>query len=252
MKIVIIDKNIYQFTFTKKKSEFAYNITAIIDGKTAIIIDLAYEIYSEKVKKYLIRKGISTFTIFISHHHEDHFDGCKSFEESTIYASVLFKDDYQQHLQTDSFLKSFEPSMYLLDGDSYKTENFVVKYIYTPGHNKCGFSFLVNNRYLYVGDLIFYNKNGLPSIPYIDDNSTISEHISSLIKIKNLNPKFLLLGHGKYLYNKIEINKQIDDRLFYLKKIQESNGEIEINECLIENPTKYSGLNFHKSNLDRF
>ena len=78
---------------------------------------------------------------------------------------------------------------------------------------------MVKEKYFYVGNLIFYNKNGLPSIPYIDTNSTISEYIKSLIIIKKINPGCLLLGHGKYL-DKKKGEKQIKDRLFYLRKLQ--------------------------------
>jgi len=251
MEIIKIEDDIYQFTFKKDELKFPYNITAIIDNETAIIIDVAYEMYAEQVKKYLTDKGILEFVIFISHHHEDHFDGCKSFKEYTTYASELFNNDYQEHLQSDDFLRSFMPTNFLIDGNYCKTEKFEIEYLYTPGHNKCEFSFSINNKYLYVGDLIFYDKNGLTSIPYLDNNSNIDEYIKSLNKIKKLNPKVLLLGHGNYLIDKDEIKKQIENRLFYLEKLKHSKGNIAIEKCLIESKSKYSGLNFHSSNLEK-
>jgi len=249
-QIVQIDKNVYQFTFVKDKSEFSCNITVFIDGKTAIIIDVAYKKYADYVKRYLSEKGIRESVTFISHHHEDHFDGCKSFKESKTFASKMFSDDYQEHLQNDDYLRTFEPDEFLIDGDYFITKNFKIKYIYTPGHNKCEFSFLINDKYLYAGDLIFYNKDGLPSIPYIDENSTVDEYIESLGKIKKIDSQYLLLGHGAYIDNKEKINRQIDDKLYYLQKIKSSNGSIDINECLVQDSTKYSGLNFHLMNLD--
>jgi len=244
-----ITENIYQFTFINEKSEFPINITALIDGTRIILIDTGYERFAEQVKEYFIQKGISDFLIFLSHHHEDHFDGCKSFTESPKYAARIFKEDFQQHLQDDKYMKDFTPDEYLIDGESFKTENFRIKYIYTPGHNKCEYSFLINNKYLYAGDLIFYNKDGVPSIPYLDANSLVDEYIKSLKIIKSLDPEYLLLGHGHYLDDKQVINNQIENRLLYLRKIQSAVSEIPLDECLRGSKFEYCGLNFHAGNL---
>jgi glyoxylase-like metal-dependent hydrolase (beta-lactamase superfamily II) len=186
LEIFKLNENVYQFRFVKEKSTFPFNITVFIDGNSALIIDVAYEIYAEQVKQFLLNNGVNEYIIFISHHHEDHFDGCKSFLESITYASKLFQDDYQEHLETDEYLKSFVPSRKLVDGDLFTTKKYEIEFIYTPGHNKCEYSFLINSKYLYVGDLIYFNKEGLPSLPYIDVNSKIEEYIFSLERIKSI------------------------------------------------------------------
>jgi hypothetical protein len=61
----------------------------------------------------------------------------------------------------------------------------------------------------------------------------------------------MLLGHGHYLEDKEEINKQIENSLFYLKQIQYSNGVKPIEECLLDYKSFFSGLNFHESNLKK-
>jgi len=251
MEIQKINNNILQYSFTNEKSEFSFNITTLIEGDTAILIDVAYKKYATQVKDHLIEKGISDFIVFISHHHEDHFDGCKIFKDSMTFGSELFEKDFQEHLQPDDFLNSFRPTNHFQNDGIYKTKNFVIDFLYTPGHNICEFSFFVNKKYLYAGDLIFYNKIGLPSLPYIDTNSKISDYIDSLLKIQSLDPQFLLLGHGQYLNSKSEINRQIEDRLFYLKKIQSVGNKLSLDDCLRLEKTKYSGLNFHQSNLNK-
>jgi glyoxylase-like metal-dependent hydrolase (beta-lactamase superfamily II) len=240
LEVIKIEENIIQFTFVQENSEFPLNITALIDGSSAILIDVAYEQYATQVRNYLSQMGVSNFIIFISHHHEDHFDGCKSFTDCKTYASELFSEDHQEHLETDE---------YFVDGRYYTSENFSIKFIYTPGHNKCEFSFIINEKYLYVGDLIFYNKHGLSSLPYLDDNSTISEYLGSLRKIMKIKHKHMLLGHGHYLDDASEIKKQIENRLYYLNKIQNSNGDTSLDDCLVNDKSEYSGLNFHKTNL---
>jgi glyoxylase-like metal-dependent hydrolase (beta-lactamase superfamily II) len=249
MNVVKIANNIYQFVFIKETSEFPLNITALLEDDTAILIDTAYAKYADEVKNYLSKQGISNYVIMISHHHEDHFDGCKSFVDSTTFASELFVKDYQQHLETDDFLKSFKPNRFLYDNGCYKTQKFTIDYIYTPGHNKCEFSFYINKKYFYVGDLIFFNKDGLTSLPYIDANSEIDEYIESLLKIKELSPECILLGHGYPIFGEAEIEEQISSRLFYLEAIKNSRGDILIDDCINGTKELYSGLNFHKSNL---
>ena len=248
MEIIKINEHLCQFEFINGTSEFPINITAVIDDAKIFLIDTGYQRFAEQVKQYFLGMGVSEFVVYISHHHEDHFDGCKSFIESPKYASRLFKDDFQNHLQDDEFLKNFEADEYLLDGNCCKTDRFEIQYIYTPGHNKCGFSFLINDKYLYAGDLIFYNKDGRPSIPYLDANSTVDEYLESLIKIKKLNPDCLILGHGRYLNARPEINRQIDNRLFYLNQIKNGK-ELPLEDCLMGSKSDYCGLNFHEGNL---
>jgi len=249
MEPVRITKDIYQFTFINEKSDFPINITALIDGVRVILIDTGYKRFAGQVKKYFLQKGISNFVIFLSHHHEDHFDGCKSFDGSKTYASSHFRDDFQQHLQSDEYLKNFQPDEYILDGGSFSTDNFEIEYIYTPGHNKCEFSFLINEKYFYAGDLIFYNKYGLPSIPYLDGNSTVKEYLNSLKIINVINPEYILLGHGHYLFEKTDMIRQIENRIFYLEKIQAAACEIPVQDCLKGDTADYCGLNFHTGNL---
>lgn len=189
MKIIEIGDSIFQFTF-KKRNQNSHIILRLSLKVKQQSFDVAYEVFAGQVKKYLIDKGVLEFLIFISHHHEDHFDGCKSFKGCKTYASELFNNDFQEHLQNDDFLKSFMPNKFLIDKNYFRTDKFEIEYLYTPGHNKCEFSFFINSKYLYVGDLIFYNKNGLPSLPYIDYNSSITEYIDSLHKKKYLIQNF--------------------------------------------------------------
>lgn len=249
MEISKIDDNIFQFIFTKESSDFSLNILALLSNDTAVLIDLAYESQAAQVKNYLEKKGISKFVLFISHHHEDHFDGIKSFPNAATFGSGDFKNDFQEHLQSDKLLKSFTPTIAISDGEIFNFGNFEIKTIYTPGHNKCGFSFLINNKHLYAGDLIFFAKTGLPSLPYIDANSTVQEYIDTLTLIKNINFDCLIMGHGSFVNDRKTINKLLEDHLFYLKKICSANENVSIESYLPDESNSYSGLKFHANNI---
>lgn len=253
MQIINLGNRAYLYYFQSEDTVFPCNISVFRDKESALIIDLGYQECAERVRRDLISKGVKNFNILISHHHEDHFDGCKSFSDSNVYASGQFGEDHQTHLEGDEFLKSFTPDFALIDGQSYTIGQFHVKCYKTPGHNKCGFSFLVNEKYLHIGDLMFSDKEGIPSIPYIDQNSTVKEYINSMELIRSLLPKTLLLGHGYPLFDEQIIEQRISDHLYYLGKIQKAQSAQSaqpVEKFLRRERSDYSGLKFHVSNLE--
>ena len=176
---------------------------------------------------------------------------CKCFTNSTTYASNMFLTEAQIHLEPDDFLKNFVPDKWLTENLHLTFGSFELNCFYTPGHNRCGFSFLINNKILHAGDLFFTNLAGLQSIPYLDENSTVSEYIYSLKKINNLDFEILIQGHGKFIVGKQQIQKEINSRLYYLKKLKESKGNISLSDCLLGDVQLYSGTNFHADNCFR-
>nr|WP_319269836.1 MBL fold metallo-hydrolase [uncultured Draconibacterium sp.] len=243
-----IAENVYLFEFYESGSNYGNNITVLIQDDRALLIDVSYTKHARELRRYLFESGVADYTILLSHHHEDHFEGCKCFEDATCYASNLFLSDPQSHLESDNFLHSFVPDNWLTENLCIEFGHFDIKCFYTPGHNRCGFSFLICNRILHAGDLFFTNAKGLSSIPYLDFSSTISEYIYSLKKINNLKFETLIQGHGKFLTDEIQIQKEIDNRLYYLNQLKKSKGKILLRDCLLGDVEMYSGTNFHEHN----
>lgn len=239
------------YSFIEEKSIFPFNITVIEKNDIAILIDPGYVRFSEKVKKELEERNVKIEAILISHHHEDHFAGCEIFTDTATYAGEGFKYDYQEHLEYNSFLKNFRPKFVFNETQELQIENIRIKVIKTPGHNKCGYSFLIDDSILFVGDLIIYDTNNKPSLPYLDDHSTVDEHIKSLEVLKNLKPEVLLVGHGKPITNKNDIQEEIDDRLYYLSKLKINSFDDDIDDFLLTTKEDYCGLNFHEMNIKK-
>jgi glyoxylase-like metal-dependent hydrolase (beta-lactamase superfamily II) len=243
-----IAEDIYLFEFNESNSNYGNNITALIQDNRALLIDVSYEKYAAVLRKYLLENGVTDFTILLSHHHEDHFDGCKCFDDAIFYASNLFLTDPQSHLESDVFLKNFKPDKWLTENLCISFGSCEVKCFYTPGHNRCGFSFLINNEILHASDLFFTNSEGLPSIPYLDDSSTVSEYIYSLNKIKSLDFEILIQGHGSFIVGGKQIQEEINNRFYYLKNLKVSKGDISLVDCLLGDVKSYSGTDFHTKN----
>ncbi|MFC2133108.1 MBL fold metallo-hydrolase [Bacteroidota bacterium] len=250
MKKIKVKDNLYQYHFTDSNSDYSNSITILIEGKEALFFDTAYKRHSEKVLSELHHKGVDNFTVLLSHHHEDHFGGITCFDNSCIYGADNFGDDQQDHLD-DEYLINFRPANHFSDWEPLEIAGHKIHPIYTPGHNKCHYSFLIDNQIVYAGDLIYYNKANKPCIPYIDENSWIHQHIESLVKIKRLGPKILIVGHGYHIEGAEKISDEIDDRLFYLEKLYESCGRSKLEDSLKMDISKYGGLNFHEMNLKR-
>ena len=75
MKESLISENISLFEFNDSNSRFGNNITVLLQKDRALLIDVSYAKHATELKEYLCKKGITNFTILLSHHHEDHFDG---------------------------------------------------------------------------------------------------------------------------------------------------------------------------------
>lgn len=251
MKKIEISEDIYQYTFVEEKSIFPFNIIAVIDDKIAFLIDPGYVIFTEQVKADLESQNIEVIGILISHHHEDHFAGCELFPDVKTFGSPGFDSDFQEHLQPNEYLNSFQPEVTFDKEKFIKTVKHSIKALRTPGHNKCAYSFHINEKILFVGDLIIYDKSGKPTIPYMDDNSTIDEHIYSLDMIKLLNPDILIMGHGEPITNKNDILEAIDDRLYYLHKLKSIPFDDDIDDFLLTTSEEYAGLNFHEKNIKK-
>lgn len=247
MNIELITDNIYVFTFEKENSAFSTNVLVIVNEHQAIVLDTSYEKDSLFIKQYFTERGITEFVVFLSHHHEDHIDGVKAFPTSLTYGSNYFLTDFQSHLQDDNFLRNFIPNYFFEEQSYFEFGEHCIKAIHTPGHNKCGFSFfLIKHNILYVGDLFIADKENIPVIPYMDQNSNINEYLNSLNKIAQLKPQKILTGHGKIITGSIEIDKRIESYKFYLSQIR--RGKRQYEECINSVMKTYRKYNFHESN----
>tara|TARA_R110002033_G_scaffold9971_1_gene32603 strand:+ start:80120 stop:81028 length:909 start_codon:yes stop_codon:yes gene_type:complete len=193
------------------------NTAFIITKNSVILIDTgsSYE-YGEQLKekiKQITNKPIKY--VINTHHHPDHFLGDNAFKNSEIFSTEFTKKEIEQNGDLyianlnnlvqgamngtkikvpNEILKSNE-----LDLDGYK-----LKLFYLDGHTK---SDLViydeNTKILYAADLVF-NKRTLAT-----PHANIPDWIKSLEKLKKINYKILVPGHGRIDKTKNAINEDI-------------------------------------------
>ncbi len=149
----IVTKNIYRI-------DLGFVSMYIYQNKgTVICIDAGMR--KEKVSAGFDEIGIapgSVQAVFLTHSDRDHTGGVGLFTRAKLYLSA--EEEQMVNGKTARFLgivhnKGFSGSLnYLQDGEIIKIGETKIKAILTPGHTPGSMSFLVEDRNLFVGDIL--------------------------------------------------------------------------------------------------
>ena len=99
---------------------------------------------------------------------------------------------------------------YLNNNDEFNISNMNFKIIATPGHTNGSICYLLNDKYLFTGDTLFYHSFGRTDFPTGDYN----ELMKSLEFLSNLNYDYIVLpGHGEStsIFDEKEFIKNVRD-----------------------------------------
>lgn len=248
-----IRENLFQYYFRSSSENDPLgvnNIFACVDpGKnTALVIDTVFPAEARAVKKDLEEGGITVDTVILSHYHPDHAAGCVVFPGCRIFASRHYADNLDNCKRWKPHL-TFVPATDLIkNGDTLDYGPFHLAFVETPGHSACGLTTRIGNDTAHVGDLLMYNDSGTITLPYIAMTGSFSRHISSLEAVKAMDIDTVLIPHGKVLTGKDEIEENIDDRLYYLKRVKNSGGSLPVAACLKKDISSYNSTQFHETN----
>lgn len=129
-------------------------------GEKYIAIDTGSD--SIQTENELQKLGISVndiVAVFITHSHYDHVGSLHLFSNATMYTG----NTEFQYAETSRFSPVFElpdiPHLIMADGESIELYGRTIQCIYTPGHTSDSASFLIDDRYLFVGDLLVTLNN---------------------------------------------------------------------------------------------
>ncbi|WP_432662317.1 MBL fold metallo-hydrolase [Wukongibacter baidiensis] len=253
MKIIKIDEGIFQYCFNDdEEADMGYNIFALIAKDKALIIDTAYTIQAQQVRDDLEKKGIRPEKVIISHFHPDHAGGSSIFSDCEIIGSKFYKVNINNCRRWAPEYKYLEPNVLVKNDDRMEFGPFKLRFLYTPGHSNCSISTIINDKFIHVGDLIMASNTGKPLLPIVTLNGSFFEHISSLELVKELHIKNLLLAHGSPMVDQEKIDTAIDDRIYYLKNVQQSKGNLSAEDCLKEPLEYYGCTKWHDINCKYF
>ena len=160
------------------------DLKVIFDGLNKLKID------PEKVR-----------AVLLTHSDGDHVAALKLFKNATVYLSK--NEEPMINGKTARMLtkhNKIDTKIYTLlnDGQTFRVGTISIEGILTPGHTPGSMSYLINDKYLFVGDA-FGLKNGKVDKPnnfFTDDMKTA---IQSFDKITHLpKAKFIFTSHTGY------------------------------------------------------
>ena len=200
---VIETKEVVQNVYAIKDS--FVNMFLVKDSDNYVAIDAGNDI--KVIKEELNKLNINTakvVAVFLTHTDGDHVAALSLFKNATVYMS---KDEEQMINGKTAKMMDFHNKILvtkytLLDDQQTITiGNLKIKGIATPGHTPGSMSYLVNDKYLFVGDA-FGIKNGKVDKPNEFFSKDMKAAIKSFDKIKNLpDAEYIFTAHTGYSDN---------------------------------------------------
>lgn len=140
---------IYQFVRLGKGC-LSYLIES--DGEAAVI-DVSR--VTENYEQFAKEKGIKIKYVIDTHLHADHISGGKKLADAAGATYYLPPED------ANEVIFGFEPAT---DGLKLEVGSTIVEVIYSPGHTIGSTTFVVGNKFLLTGDILFIKSIGRPDL----------------------------------------------------------------------------------------
>ena len=199
--LIQADENVYQIRF-KNRAANAY----LVRGKSrTILIDVGLSSNYPHLLTCLAHVGVTPEDIdmvVLSHEHLDHIGAAYHFHGKSFIAAhrlaankIMLRDDFSM------LRKMFnEPNVpinidiWLEEGNMLDLGNFRLDALYTPGHTSaCMSLFDAEKGLLFAADTLM--PGGV--MGGVFGSGSIADYIQSLERLKGLNSKILLSGHGR-------------------------------------------------------
>ena len=184
---------IFNQLFDTKSSTYTYIISSG-KGREALIIDPVIDntnIYIKLLKDL----DLKLVKVIDTHIHADHISGLNELNKQTNCSRIMGE-------KSDSEVIDIRVS----DNEKIKIDNIELTSMYTPGHTKCSYSFLMDN-YIFTGDTLLINGSGRTDF---QGGSAIEQYDSIFNKLLKLPGETIVYpGHD---YNGKKFSKIIDEK----------------------------------------
>ena len=193
--------DVYQIRFKNR----AANVYLVVGSRRTILIDVGLSTNYPHLLTCLNQVGITPEKIdmvVLSHEHLDHIGAAYHFHGRCFIAAhrlaankIMLRDDFSM------LRKMFnEPNvpinvdLWLEEGNLIDLGNFRLGVMYTPGHTSACISLFDQEK-----GLLFAADTLMPGgvMGGVFGSGSISDYIQSLERLKGLNAKILLSGHGR-------------------------------------------------------
>lgn len=172
---------IFKQLFDKISSTYTY-LVASDKGREALVIDPVLENVNTYIK-LLKELDLKLVKVIDTHIHADHITGAYNLKQATNCVTIMGK-----HTPADTV------DMKVSDSELINIDNLEIRTIYTPGHTKDSYSFLMDDR-LFSGDTLLINGTGRTDF---QGGSSIDSYNSIFNKLLKLPEETLLYPAHDY------------------------------------------------------
>ena len=137
---------IFNQLFDGKSSTYTYIISSG-KGREALIIDPVID-HTKKYIKILKDLELKLVKVIDTHIHADHISGLNELNKQTECTRIMGEESESEVID-----------LRVKENEKVKIEGVELITLYTPGHTKCSYSYLMNDR-VFTGDTLLINGSG--------------------------------------------------------------------------------------------
>ena len=172
---------IFNQLFDDKSSTYTYIISSG-KGREALIIDPVIE-HTKKYIKILKDLELKLVKVIDTHIHADHISGLNELNKQTECTRIMGEESESEVID-----------LRVKENEKVKIEGIELKTLYTPGHTKCSYSYLMNDR-VFTGDTLLINGSGRTDF---QGGSAMEQYDSIFNKLLKLPDKTLVYPAHDY------------------------------------------------------
>ena len=195
---------IFNQLFDNKSSTYTYIISSG-KGREALIIDPVIE-NTNQYLEILKKLNLKLVKVIDTHIHADHISGLNELNKRTNCARIMGKQSESEIID-----------IYVNEGEKIKIEKIELISIHTPGHTKCSYSFLMDDK-IFTGDTLLINSTGRTDFQNGNASDQYDSIFNKLLKLpeKTLvypahdynGQKFSSIGREKNKNPRLQVNSE--------------------------------------------
>ena len=160
---------LFRQLFDKSSSTYTYLISSA-KGREALIIDPVLENIDQYIK-LLNKLDLKLVKVIDTHIHADHITAASKLKNKTNCTTIM-----GEHTPSDTV------EIKVKDNEIIYVDKLEIKVIYTPGHTKDSYSFLMNNC-LFSGDTLLINGTGRTDFQGGNSEDSYNSIFNRLLKL---------------------------------------------------------------------
>ena len=210
---------IFNQLFDEKSSTYTYVISSG-KGREALIIDPVIE-HTQHYIKILKDLNLKLVKVIDTHIHADHVSGLNELSKRTNCTRIMGEGSESEVIDIK-----------VKDNEKIKIDSIELQTIYTPGHTKCSYSYLLNNK-VFTGDTLLINGTGRTDFQGGSAKEQYNSIFNKLFKLPEETLVYPAHDYNGKKFSSIGIEKKNNPRL----QVSSSNQYEEImNNLNLANP----------------